>query len=419
MSQPWRTIQRAANGALAGDLIYIRSGTYEAFSLRRSGTTANPVIFAGYPGDSQRPIIDGRNVVAYVVDLSFVHDVQLRGLQVTGGYAERQNGGGVLVNNSTRVLVNDNVLHDNSAYGIRSYQSTYVTIQANDVYGNAKGVDVRYAGEGTMVLDNLVHDQDRMMVNTVGGNDDTGAQGIGFNKTTGPTLARGNRLWNNRAASYDYGFDGGAFEIYAASNVTITDNVMWDSHNVLETGTDGVIDCADNVFARNVAWDGNDSTRTVGLVLRCAKNMLVTHNTFVELDYWIYDINTNSTSYSGKVDGLRIINNLNVMGEGKIYALGRDLPLDTMVIDYNLDHNPGHLVATVDGHGNATTTAQLTAWTGKQANGVNAAPLFYDAAGRDYSLIPGSAGIDRGTVVPAWSDGYRGSAPEIGRYEMQ
>ncbi|MBA2487940.1 MAG: right-handed parallel beta-helix repeat-containing protein, partial [Chloroflexi bacterium] len=419
LSAPWRTIGKAASSALPGDLIYIRAGTYEPFSLRRSGSVTNPIILAGYPGDAARPIIDGRNVIPFVVDVGFVHDVQLRRLEVTGGYAERQNGGGVLVNNSTRVVVRESVLHDNSAYGIRSYQSTYVTIQANDIYGNGQGVDVRYAGEGTAVLDNLVHDQDRMMVNTVGGNDDTGAQGIGFVKSTGAALAQGNRLWNNRAASYDYGLDGGAFEIYAASNVTIADNTVWDSHNVLETGTDGIMDCTNNVFARNVAWDGNDATRTVGLVLRCAKDMLVTQNTFIELDHWIYDINTNSTSFSGKIDGLRIINNLNVMDEGKIYGLGRGIPLDTMVIDYNLDHNPGRVIASVDGYGNAMTTAQLTAWTGKQAHGVNSAPAFYDAAARDYTLMPGSAGIDRGAIVPVWSDGYRGSAPDIGRYEMQ
>ena len=363
------------------------------------------------------PILDGANAATWVVNVSNVHDVTLQRLEVTGGYAERHNGGGILINNSTRVQVTDSTLHDNSAYGVRSYQSTYVTIQGNEVYGNAKGVDIRYQGEGTMVLDNRVHDQDRMMVNTVGGNDDTGAQGIGFNKTTGATLARGNFLWNNRAPSYDYGMDGGAFEIYAASNVTITGNAMWDSHNVLETGTDGVLACSNNVFARNLAWDGNDSTRTVGLVLRCAKDMLVVHNTFVELDYWIYDVNTNSTSYSGKVDGLRIVNNVNVMKEGKIYALGAGIPLSTMTIDYNLDYNPGRIIAVIDGYGTATTTAQMTSLSGKQTNGVNAPPQFRDAAACDYALMSTSPAVDGASVLASWNDDYRGGAPDIGRHE--
>jgi len=267
------------------------------------------------------------------------------------------------------------------------------------------------------VLDNLVHDQDRMMTNTVGGGDDTGAQGIGFVRSTGAVLAQGNRLWKNRAQSYDYGHDGGAFEIYSASNVTMTDNVMWDNDGIFESGTDSGVECANNVFARNIAYDDNPNTLNPGMILRCARNMLVANNTFMNLDYWVYDINTNSTSYSGKIDGLRIINNVVSMNNGKIYGLGAGIPLSTMTIDYNLDYNPGRYVASVSGYGNATTTAQLTSWTGKQASGVNAAPSFVNGAALDFRLTAASAAIDKGTSLPDWTSGYTGNAPDMGRYE--
>lgn len=59
ISQPWRTIQKAANSALPGDLVYIRGGTYaEAVSMGVSGnTTSGFITFQSYPGETA--IIDG------------------------------------------------------------------------------------------------------------------------------------------------------------------------------------------------------------------------------------------------------------------------------------------------------------------------------------------------------------------------
>jgi len=38
-------------------------------------------------------------------------------------------------------------------------------------------------------------------------------------------------------------------------------------------------------------------------------------------------------------------------------------------------------------------------------------------AGLDFSLRPGSAAIDRGTVIPQVTDGYTGAAPDLGALE--
>ena len=71
--------------------------------------------------------------------------------------------------------------------------------------------------------------------------DDYGAVGIAFVMTTGNITASGEPDLEQSSAQLDYDWDGGAFEIYGASNVHITDNIMWDNENVLETGTDGVL----------------------------------------------------------------------------------------------------------------------------------------------------------------------------------
>ena len=145
----------------------------------------------------------------------------------------------------------------------------------------------------------------------VNAHDDTGAVGIGFVRSTGHVLAAGNRIWSNRAASYDYVWDGSAFEIYGASNVTMTDNVAWDNENILETGTDqGALACSNNVFARNVAYAATTQGRSWGMFLRCALNMVVANNTFHDVEGFVFSIGYDSPRHNGSLKGLHIENNL-------------------------------------------------------------------------------------------------------------
>ena len=74
-------------------------------------------------------------------------------------------------------------------------------------------------------------------------------------------------------------------------------------------------------------------------------------------------------------------------------------------------------IASVPGKGNATSTSQLTSWTGIQAHGVNAAPGFVDGAGLDFHLTSTSPALNKGIVLSPWTDGYTNGAPDMGRYE--
>ena len=61
ITQPWKTVQKAANAAVAGNVVYIRGGTYnERVIIKNSGTTANYITFSNYPGETA--IIDGTNL---------------------------------------------------------------------------------------------------------------------------------------------------------------------------------------------------------------------------------------------------------------------------------------------------------------------------------------------------------------------
>lgn len=60
---PFRTIQKAASVMAAGDVCFIRAGTYrETVTPSRSGTATRPITFAAYPGET--PVISGADLVS-------------------------------------------------------------------------------------------------------------------------------------------------------------------------------------------------------------------------------------------------------------------------------------------------------------------------------------------------------------------
>ena len=415
-SAPWRTLQKAADSAPAGATVLIRSGTYAPFVITRSGTATSPTTFRGYPGDPL-PVVAGNSATAYTIRISRAQFVTLSQLVVQGASADNKSAGIRVERDSASIELSDNLVRDNRGRGIDLYNSTSVRVIRNEITHNAKRIHVGLGTGDIVVADNRVHHNDRMALDTPDiPHDDHGAVGIGFNHTTGGVTATGNLLWGNRAPSSDYGYDGGAFAIHGASKVRIIGNTMWDNRNVLETGTNDV-ECADNVFARNVAYGAATVDRTVGMVLRCATDMLVANNTFHNLDHFVFALNAEHSRFGASISGLQIVNNVAVMATGKIYGIDSPMPA-SVVIDNNLvHHSSGGFIASVDGRGNTRDLETFTAWTGYEASGLDADPIFVDAAARDYRLAAGSPAIDRGRHVSGITDSYAGRAPDLGRFE--
>ncbi|MFA6241303.1 MAG: right-handed parallel beta-helix repeat-containing protein [Candidatus Hydrogenedentales bacterium] len=62
IEKPFRTLQRAADAAVAGDSCFIRAGVYrETVSITKSGEQERPITFSSYQGE--RVIIDGSDIV--------------------------------------------------------------------------------------------------------------------------------------------------------------------------------------------------------------------------------------------------------------------------------------------------------------------------------------------------------------------
>lgn len=381
---PLRSLQRAVAVVKPGDGVLVASGTYGGFRMTASGSAAAPITISGMPG-AQRPTITPSGSSNSIVLLDGVHDVRLRGLEVAGN-ATRWGAGIRARGGSSRIELSDLDVHDNSSFGILLEDVTDTVVSSSRLYRNETGLQVSRAGAGIEIADNDVYDNDRLIVNDDQPGNDRGANAMVFYRTRGPLTVEGNRAWGNRGTSRDWGFDGGAFEVYAASGLTIRDNVVWNNQNVMETGTDGTLPCEGNSFTGNVAYGGGGSAPSMGLILRCASEMVVANNTLDDLDKFAIDVTAAARSFGGSIEGLRVISNIAVSGADKLLSIDSALP-PSVVIDDNLVFNrAGGYVGYVFGRGNTRSLSTFVAWTGRQASGIQTDPLFLDPAGADYRL---------------------------------
>jgi parallel beta-helix repeat protein len=402
---PWRTIQHAVDVAPPGSTILVHEGTFKPFTITRSGLTV-----AGSPGEAA--IVGGTAGTRYVVHVDGASNVTIRDLTVRG--ADVAFGSGIRVDGGSRVSVVRTTLRNNRSFGVKIKDSTDSLIIGNDIFKNETGVELSGSVAGATITANAIHENDRMVTRTRGGN------AIVFATTTGAISVTGNRVWGNRARhAGGKGYDGGAFEVYASSDLTISDNVVWDNNNVMETGTDGSAPCDHIVFTRNVVYGaGTVPHQTEGMILRCASHSTVAQNTFDGLDTYAFYVATRR-DFAGSIVGLRIENNIVV--RGRTYSLTRGIPR-SVVIDHNLSRpggtraDYGNYLAYVEGRGNTDLLGEFRAWTGYDRHGLVADPRFADQRARDYHLRAGSPAIDRGAVVV--HDGYDGRAPDLGRYEV-
>lgn len=403
-SKPWRTLQRAAD--IGTGVINIRGGTYAGFSLRRSGLT-----FVAYPGESVT-VSGGTNVI----DIFRITSGTIRGLTVRGAAGPR--GSGILVGESSNVVIDGNLIRDNRSYGIRTWYSTDVTIKNNEVTKNDEGIYISYRATGTRILDNLVHHNDRMIDPTR--RDAGGGVGIAFVRSTGAVEARGNRVWGNRAPDGTYGYDGGGFEIFGASDLTITENVIWDNKHVMETGTADGLQCNNNRFTRNVAYAASSAPGYAhGLLFACMSNSLVANNTLRGFDQAAVNVVFSpGYPFQGSLDGLKLRNNIFVSDGPNVYYF--DNVPSTVSIDRNyLWNRGGTRLAYVVGTGTVSSLANLRSATGFDNNSFLGDPGFLNLGANDYHLLSASPAIDKGWTVTGVTEGYLGPAPDIGRYETR
>src|SRR5687768_2484206 len=114
VSQPWRTIQRAAGEVVPGDTVVVKAGTYAGFHVTSDGTAAAPITFRAEPS----VLINVRNnLTPDGINLEGADHVVVEGFRV-----ENSNGtitrAGIRSVNNRGVVIRNNVADRNAAWGI-------------------------------------------------------------------------------------------------------------------------------------------------------------------------------------------------------------------------------------------------------------------------------------------------------------
>jgi hypothetical protein len=153
LAAPWKTIQKAANTAKAGDNVFVRAGIYkEKVQINVSGTATAPITFANYK--SEKPVIDLTGVTPGS-DLSAMIRIPSRSYVTVKGFELRN----FRTTDESRVPVG--ILVDGACKGVKLIGNKIHHIEQNNAVegnfdANAHGIAVY--GTSATAVDGLVID---------------------------------------------------------------------------------------------------------------------------------------------------------------------------------------------------------------------------------------------------------------------
>lgn len=126
----FKTIQKANEKVVAGDVVYVKNGTYdENITVVKSGNFNNWIVFQAFPG--HKPFVRGTQDGTFRVEGNYI---KIIGFRVTS----TQMGSGIHVgkgNHHTQILNNE--IHDSGCGGISGQETDYLYIEGNISYRNA------------------------------------------------------------------------------------------------------------------------------------------------------------------------------------------------------------------------------------------------------------------------------------------
>lgn len=289
-ASPWKTIQHAANSAIAGDTVYVLGGTYhESINLPHSGSAAaGSIVFENYPG--QTPIVDGTGVACCGGQIQGLFNITggqsyivLKGFEIqnyTSNNVSNEPAGIYVSGSGAYLRILNNTVHGitetagaaGNAHGIGFYGTlaaplSNIAINGNDVYGMVTGNSETITLDGNVVgftlSGNVVHDNNNI------GIDATGFYGTG---PSGHDQARngvisGNAVYNISSLknpSYNaYAADG----IYCdgCTQVLIERNVVFHCDLNIEAASENSGHDTTNVtIDNNVVYGGNVAGISIG-----------------------------------------------------------------------------------------------------------------------------------------------------------
>jgi len=222
-AKPWRTVDKAADTMIAGDIVYVKEGTYSGFAVSKSGTADNYISYLAYPGDT--PIING--------EIWFANGASYN--KIDGFILQNSAGGGIeMITGNKYNIISNNIIRDSASCGVDlSENSEGNIIEYNEIYGHKDhGIHTSGSTKNEVFRNNIVHDNwlnglglawgTRLQVisNVVYNN---GKSGIEYTGNDIDGVIKGNLCYNNDVRHV--GLSSGGWEIMVGgSNFTIENN---------------------------------------------------------------------------------------------------------------------------------------------------------------------------------------------------
>jgi hypothetical protein len=402
-ARPWRTIQKAAEAARAGDTIYVRAGTYrERVVFRVSGAEGRPITLMARPGEEA--IIEGRGIRlpadwGGLLDISGQSHIRIRGLKVQNA-GPHANNPGILVDRSRQVIIENTHTYNTASSGIGVWNSEYVVIADNEVElacNDGQQECLTVAGTAHFeIRNNRVHH---------GGPGTRGGEGIDAKDGSRDGKIFGNHLYDlSRVGLYVDAWDKHTHDIEVFGNVV--HDVRADGF-ALASESGGLLEgirIYNNVAYRNKG-SGLSISRNGESGRHPMNRILVVNNTMYGngLGDWGGGIAVDNPNARNLV----IRNNILSLNRTFQIEVEPDVAKRNVTIDCNLIHGFREYLDETRG----------TAFIEKD-------PLFVDAAGADFRLSGSSPAVDAGSALEAPSRDFagnprpQGSGYDLGAFEL-
>jgi hypothetical protein len=276
LSQPWLTIQHAANTATAGATVYVFGGVYnESIDFPNSGTASAPITFESYPG--QTAVVDGTGLIPSgtqglinIINQSYltISGFEIRNYTtsdpsvVPAGVWITGCGTGVkILNNRVHHITTKSEANGNafgiSVYGTSETPITQLVISGNEVYklktGQSESVNVDGNVIYFRITNNLIHDNDNIGIDAIGYE---GVGPVGYDEAMYGEIS-GNTIYNisgiaNPGEGDEYDADG----LYCdgCAYVTFERNVIFQVDYGIETTSENQV-CLEN----GTEWSGGNT----------------------------------------------------------------------------------------------------------------------------------------------------------------
>ncbi|MCP4748542.1 MAG: DUF1565 domain-containing protein [Desulfobacteraceae bacterium] len=367
IAEPWCTIQKAAQTAVAGDNVYVKAGNYsENVKFKNSGSASRGYItFQNFekdkvsldPGSFELENISYLKVIGFHIKNP---PGERSGIEIggTGSYVQIRN-------NEITGCVN----LDTAAVRAGDYMHHFI-IDGNHIHHNNTGTQ-----EGLRIMEHT-HDF-KVTNNKVDHNTNIGIDIVGWAQYGKPYngLVRGNLCHNN---SLKAPWSAGIY-LDSPNNIIVEYNVSWGNARGLEMGCENRKDqSSGNIMRYNIVYENHGRGLSVGgyqggLVHDCeVYNNIFYNNGGAEIGF---------DSNPGK--------------NNKFYN--------------NILYDPGTALICNAGNKNIFKYNCYFGKGGLGSNNITADPLFVNQAKYDFRLKPASPCIDAGDPQTAKTIGYKGN----------